>query len=64
VAALTYKPVLLLSSLVMNPEFANMAASSVLDELSAHLDEVEANPATALDEHLLERCELFASTSD
>ena len=40
------------------------APSAVLSELSAHLQEVDAEPTTPLDTDLLEKCELFTSTPD
>jgi hypothetical protein len=41
-----------------------MAVPSVLDELSAHLEKVDADPTTPLDVHLLEKCELVTSTPE
>lgn len=40
------------------------AASTILSDLSAHLHNVENDPATQLNTELLEQCELFTSTSE
>ncbi|KAI2474412.1 hypothetical protein Ptr902_11350 [Pyrenophora tritici-repentis] len=40
------------------------AATSVLGELSEHLQKVDQDPTTELDADLLERCELFTNTSE
>lgn len=40
------------------------AASSVLSNLSAHLQTVESEPTTRLNPELIEQCELFTSTSE
>ncbi|KAJ4333641.1 hypothetical protein N0V87_007491 [Didymella glomerata] len=40
------------------------AASTVLSDLSAHLQTVESDPTTQLNTELLEQCELFTSTSE
>jgi hypothetical protein len=41
-----------------------MAASAVLDELSAHLQKVDEDPTTDLDVELIDKCELFTSTPE
>lgn len=40
------------------------AVSTVLSDLSAHLQTVESDPTTQLNTELLEQCELFTSTSE
>ena len=39
-------------------------ASAILSELTEHLQAVDADPATPLDRDLLEKCELYTSTSE
>ncbi|PVH99132.1 hypothetical protein DM02DRAFT_19279 [Periconia macrospinosa] len=41
-----------------------MAGAAVLDDLSAHLQKVDADPTYPLDQGLLEQCELFTNTSE
>lgn len=41
-----------------------MASATVLSDLSIHLQQVDDDPTTPLDQELLEKCELFASTPE